>query len=50
MNVPLIDVALQNVPLKDDLEAAFSRVLSSGGFILGPELAALEDSWPPTSE
>lgn len=42
MKVPLIDVALQNVPLREELEEAFSRVLASGGFILGPELAALE--------
>lgn len=43
MKVPLIDVPLQNEPLKKDLEEAFARVLASGGFILGPELAALEE-------
>lgn len=42
MNVPLIDVALQNGPLKEELEAAFAKVLASGYFILGPELEGLE--------
>ncbi|MDA0766541.1 MAG: DegT/DnrJ/EryC1/StrS family aminotransferase [Verrucomicrobia bacterium] len=42
MKVPLIDVALQNGPLKEELEAAFAKVLASGYFILGPELEGLE--------
>ena len=42
MKVPLIDVQAQNAPLKEEFEAAFSKVLASGQFILGPELEALE--------
>ena len=42
MKVPLIDVQLQNAPLREELEEAFSKVLASGYFILGPELDALE--------
>lgn len=42
MKVPLLDVNAQNLPLEAELTAAFTRVLRSGQFILGPEVAALE--------
>ena len=40
--VPMLDLSAQNSPLRDALEAAFQRVLTSGQFILGPEVAAFE--------
>jgi len=42
MNVPLLDVNAQNLPLEEELTAAFTRVLRSGIFIQGPEVEALE--------
>ncbi|MGI8602760.1 MAG: DegT/DnrJ/EryC1/StrS family aminotransferase [Verrucomicrobiales bacterium] len=42
MKVPLLDVNAQNLPLEGELVAAFTRVLRSGTFILGPEVEAFE--------
>lgn len=42
INVPLLDTRLQNEPLRDELDAAVARVLDSGGYLLGPEVEALE--------
>ncbi|MEE3179627.1 MAG: aminotransferase class I/II-fold pyridoxal phosphate-dependent enzyme, partial [Verrucomicrobiota bacterium] len=42
MKVPLLDVNAQNLPLEEELTAAFTRVLHSGRFIMGPEVEALE--------
>lgn len=42
MSVPLLDVNAQNLPLAEELEAVFSRVLRSGRFIFGDELEAFE--------
>jgi dTDP-4-amino-4,6-dideoxygalactose transaminase len=42
MPVPLLDLTRQNLALEAGLKAAFERVLRSGHYILGPELAALE--------
>ncbi len=42
MKVPLLDLNAQNLPLEEELTAAFLRVLRSGVFILGPEVASLE--------
>ena len=42
MPVPLLDVNAQNHPLASELEAAFHRVLASGQFIMGPDVAAFE--------
>src|ERR1043166_1352946 len=42
MPVPLLDVNAQNLPLESELKAAFERVLSSGQFILGPEVDVFE--------
>jgi dTDP-4-amino-4,6-dideoxygalactose transaminase len=42
MNVPLLDVKRQNLPLEDELVEAFRRVLHSGRFILGPEVERFE--------
>jgi dTDP-4-amino-4,6-dideoxygalactose transaminase len=42
MKVPLLDLTEQNNALRPEIEAALGRVLDSNGFILGPEVAALE--------
>jgi dTDP-4-amino-4,6-dideoxygalactose transaminase len=42
MKVPLLDVNAQNLPLESELTAAFTSVLRSGQFIMGPECEALE--------
>src|SRR5438270_7491469 len=43
MNVPLLDVNRQNLPLEPQLTDAFRRVLHSGHFINGPELQRFEE-------
>src|SRR3954451_1505838 len=43
MNVPLLDLKEQNAALRPEIEAALARVLDSNGFILGGEVAALEN-------
>jgi dTDP-4-amino-4,6-dideoxygalactose transaminase len=40
--IPMLDLAAQHAPLGDELRAVAARVLASGGFILGPEVAAFE--------
>jgi dTDP-4-amino-4,6-dideoxygalactose transaminase len=40
--IPLFDTSTQLEPLRGELDAAIARVLDSGRFILGPELAAFE--------
>ena len=42
MPVPLLDVNAQNLPLEDELTAAFQEVLHHGRFIMGPEVQELE--------
>ena len=41
-SVPLLDVGRSNRPLKDEFLAAIGRVLDSGRFLHGPEVAQLE--------
>jgi dTDP-4-amino-4,6-dideoxygalactose transaminase len=43
MKVPLLDLHAQNRPLRDEILAAIERVVDSQHFILGPEVAALEE-------
>ncbi len=43
MKVPLLDLKEQNDALRPEIEAALGRVLDTNGFILGAEVAALED-------
>lgn len=40
--VPLLDVPKQNGPLEAELTAAFHRVLTSGMYIMGPEIEKFE--------
>jgi dTDP-4-amino-4,6-dideoxygalactose transaminase len=42
MPIPLFDTATPLIPLRDELHAAAIRVLDSGRYVLGPELAAFE--------
>jgi dTDP-4-amino-4,6-dideoxygalactose transaminase len=42
MKVPLLDLAKQHNALRQELEAALSRVLDSNAYILGDEVAELE--------
>ncbi len=42
MKVSLLDVNAQNLPLEAELTAAFTSVLRSGQFIMGPECDAIE--------
>ena len=44
-SISFLDLAPQNEPLTADLEAAISRVVRSGVFILGPEIEAFEESF-----
>ncbi|MDT7919179.1 MAG: DegT/DnrJ/EryC1/StrS family aminotransferase [Meiothermus sp.] len=41
--IPILDLKREYLELKGEIDAAIERVLSSGGFIGGPEVAALED-------
>jgi dTDP-4-amino-4,6-dideoxygalactose transaminase len=43
MNVPLIDLSGQHQALRSNLLAAVARVIDSRQFVLGPEVAALEE-------
>jgi dTDP-4-amino-4,6-dideoxygalactose transaminase len=42
--VPLLDLKEQHAALAAELQAAFARVLASGQFVLGREVAALEEA------
>ena len=44
MNVPLLDLQAQYVSLRDDLQQAVERVMSSQRFVLGEEVRGLENS------
>src|SRR5437588_999977 len=43
MKVPLLDLQAQYAPLRGELLAAITRVCDSQRFIMGPEIAALEE-------
>ncbi len=42
MAVPLLDISRQHFALRDQFDVAYARVMDSGGFVLGPEVEALE--------
>lgn len=42
MSIPFLDLKTPNLNLVNELEAAFRRVLESGGYILGQEVEAFE--------
>jgi len=41
--IPFVDLASQQDRLRDEIEAGIARVLAHGKYILGPEVAALEE-------
>src|SRR3989442_998045 len=43
VNIPLLDLQPQYQPLRDEILAAVTRVCDSQHFIMGPEIAALEE-------
>jgi dTDP-4-amino-4,6-dideoxygalactose transaminase len=43
MSVPLLDLKVQNAPLREAILAAITRVVDGGGFILGPEVESFEE-------
>src|SRR5579884_4559262 len=45
MPVPFVDLKLQYQNLKDEVLPAIARVLEGAHFILGPEVAALEEEF-----
>jgi dTDP-4-amino-4,6-dideoxygalactose transaminase len=50
MNVPFLELTTLHKELQGELKEAFSRVLSSGWFIMGPELEAFEAEFAAYSE
>jgi len=42
MNVPFLDLKAQYLEIKDELDAAYARVMDSGWYILGQEVEAFE--------
>lgn len=45
MKVPFLDLGASYLELKPEIDAAIQRVLSSGWYILGPEVEAFEAEW-----
>ena len=45
MNIPYVDLAKQNLILKDELHACLDRVLNHGQFILGKEVDKFESEF-----
>lgn len=43
--IPFLDLSSVNDPLRDELSAAFARVMQSSTFIMGPELEAFEEEF-----
>lgn len=43
--VPLVDLQAAHAEIADDVRAGFERVLESGAFILGPDVAAFEQEY-----
>jgi len=42
MTVPLLDLKAQYAAIKDEVDEAIHRVVERQGFVLGPEVEALE--------
>ncbi|MFC1925904.1 DegT/DnrJ/EryC1/StrS family aminotransferase [Chloroflexota bacterium] len=42
MNIPLVDLKAQYISLKQEIDAAFAKVMGGGEFILGHEVKSLE--------
>ncbi len=46
--IPMIDLPAQYAQLKDEIDVAIARVLSSGRYVLGPEVEAFEEEFART--
>ena len=42
MGVPMLDLHAEYLTMKEEIDAAIQRVISSGTFVMGPELEAFE--------
>src|SRR5262245_51479907 len=49
-NVPLLDINRCNAAQREEILAALTRVIDSGRFLFGPDVAALEKSIAALSE
>ncbi|NCC37710.1 MAG: hypothetical protein EOM24_37730 [Chloroflexia bacterium] len=45
MTIPFLDLQAAYLELKDELDAAYQRVMTSGWYILGPEVEAFENDF-----
>lgn len=45
MNINFLDIARLHQPIREQLDEAYKRVMDSGWFIMGPELAAFESEF-----
>ncbi|MGZ5661640.1 MAG: DegT/DnrJ/EryC1/StrS family aminotransferase, partial [Usitatibacter sp.] len=45
VRVPFLDLRPAYLELKEELDAAYARVMESGSYILGPELASFEEEF-----
>lgn len=45
IRIPFLDVGAQVNELRAEIDEAIGRVISSGGYLLGPELDAFESEW-----
>lgn len=43
--VPFLDLGAQHLPVKDEIKQALGRVVDSGLYVLGPEVAAFEEQF-----
>ena len=50
MKVPFLDLRAAHLELKQEMDAAFARVLDSGWYILGPEVEAFENEFARYSD
>ncbi|MGC6439109.1 MAG: DegT/DnrJ/EryC1/StrS family aminotransferase, partial [Candidatus Puniceispirillaceae bacterium] len=51
--IPFIDLKTQQARLRSDIDKRMAAVLNHGGYIMGPEVRALEDElkdWSDASE
>jgi dTDP-4-amino-4,6-dideoxygalactose transaminase len=45
MTIPLVDLQIQHHQIKEEVEAAFERIMSSGAFVSGPDVARFESEF-----
>ena len=45
MSIPLVDLQIMHREIEADVNAAFARIMSSGAFVLGPDVAEFESAF-----